>query len=404
MSDRTYNYVIVGGGTAGAMAVGGIREMDKDAPILLIASEKHLPYDRPPLSKRLWTGKMEVNDIFINDKAFYEKNKVDLLLGVKAESLDPGAKTVTTSDGEKTRYEKLLLATGGIPRRLDIPGGDLEGIYYFRRLDDFEKLHAEAAPGRKALVIGGGFIGSELAAALNVNKVEVTLIFPSPYICHKVFPERLGRAMTGVYESRGVSVIAGDRPVNIEKSGAGFVTTMAGGLKVESDIIVAGLGITPDVSLAAGAGLSVGDGVMVDECLRTTAPDIFAAGDIANFLSAPLGVRMRVEHWHNAWTQGKLAGRNMAGAGEPLDYMPYFFSDLFEFGYEAYGEIDSRLDTFADWEKEDDTGVVYYMQDGVVRGVMTCNIFEKMDEAEALIRKGGKVAPESLKGLIKSQE
>ncbi len=397
---NSYKYVIVGGGLAGASAVKGIRELDRDGPVLLIGREDHLPYDRPPLTKKLWFGKKKVDDIFVYNRQFYESNSVVTLFGHDVTGLEAGAKTITTAKDEVYGFEKLLLATGGIPRKLPVPGGDGEGIIYYRYLDDYLKVRAEAGEGKSAVVIGGGFIGSEIAAALNINHVKVTIIFPGSYLVDRVFPDYLGRAIQARFIERGVENLSGDRPVSFSRNGEKFITNTANGNKIESDILIVGIGITPSIELAKTAGLQTGTGIVVNEYLQTSNSNIFAAGDNALFPYHALSQQMRVEHWDNALNQGLRAGRNMAGANEPYDYMPYFFSDLFEFGYEAVGEVDSRLETIADWQKENDTGVVYYLRENRVRGVMMCNVWEKVEAARELIRKGERVTPERLRGMI----
>ncbi len=400
MADQIYPYIIIGGGLAGAAAADGVRELDKNGGILLIGTEKHLPYDRPPLSKKLWFGKKTVEEIFLHDHSYYVQNGVAVVPGITVTVLDPKQKTIKTNEGKLYRYDKLLLATGGTPRALPIPGGDLEGIFYYRTLDDYLRLRKGSSEGKSAVVIGGGFIGSEIAAALATNNVAVTMIFPDSYLVSRVFPEYLGRAIQDQYRSRGITILAGEKPAAIVKKDGRFVTRMESGGSVESDMVIAGIGITPSLDLPRRAGLQTANGIIVDEYLQASLPDIYAAGDIALFPYRALGKQTRVEHWDNALNQGKSAGRNMAGAHEPYLYMPYFFSDLFEFGYEAVGEVDSRLETVADWKKENETGVIYYLRDGKVRGAMMCNVWDRVEAARNLIRNGKRVTPASLRGAI----
>ncbi len=396
-----YTYIIVGAGLAGSSAVEGIRELDKKGPILLLGSEKHLPYDRPPLTKKLWFGKKKVEDIFLHKQDFYGQNNVVLAAGVTARALDVKNKSVTDDKGRTYHYEKLLLATGGVPRILSVPGGDLEGIYYYRYLDDYLRMRQEASAGKSAVVVGGGFIGSEIAAALALNNVKVMMIFPDLYLVGRIFPESLGMSLQRHYRERGITILNGEKPASFTRKSGRFITRTESGKEVESDMVIVGIGIALSLDLARNAGLQTANGIIVDEYLQASLPDIFAAGDNAFFPYQALGKQTRVEHWDNALNQGKQAGRNMAGAHEPYTYMPYFFSDLFEFGYEAVGEVDSRLETFADWQKENDTGVIYYLKDGEVRGAMMCNVWEKVDVARELIRKGGPVTKERLRGLIR---
>jgi NAD(P)H-nitrite reductase large subunit len=401
MAEKSFKYIIVGAGRAGASAVQGIREVDPAGRILVAGIEDHLPYNRPPLTKELWFGTRKVEDVFVDSRDYYDRKGVKLLEGTRIVSVDPGQNTVSDAKGNIHRYEKLLLATGGVPRRLPVPGGDLEGIFYYRFLDDYERLRPEAVPGSRAIVLGGGFIGSEIAAALAINKVEVTLVFPESYLCARVFPPSLGQAMSAYYSGQGVRIVSGDLAASIERQGGRFVIRTSKGLALESEIVIGGIGIRPETGLVEASGLKTDDGIVVDAQLQTSAPGIFAAGDVARFPQHGLGTMTRVEHWDGAMAQGKQAGRNMAGAGELFTYMPYFFSDLFKFGYEAVGEIDPRLETFADWQKENDTGVIYFLKDGRVRGVMNCNIWGKLKPAREIILSGSKVGTDDLKGAIR---
>lgn len=398
--EQHYDYMIVGSGLAGVSAIDGVRKQDKAGTLLLIGEEHHMPYDRPPLSKKLWWGKKTVEEIVLKSADFYVQNGVDLKLGSRVVELDVTSKTAKDDQGNRYSFNKLLLATGGKPHRLPIPGGDLPGISYYRSLDDYLAIRAVAAQGRSALIIGGGFIGSEIAASLRSNGLEVTMLFPGPYLVHKVFPDYLGRALTEQFRARGIR-IEFDLPAAIEGEGKHFIVVTGNGIRHEADMVIVGIGIAPEIGLAQQAGLTVDNGIVVDDYLATSHPDIFAAGDNTFFRSALRGRRTRLEHWDNALHQGRYAGRNMAGAREPYDYEPYFFSDLFEFGYEAVGEVDARLATFADWQKENHTGVIYYLRDDMVRGVMLCNVWNKVAEARALLHSGERATPDSLRGRIR---
>jgi len=402
MAEQTYKYVIVGGGLAGASAVDGIREVDKDGSILVIGNELELPYNRPPLTKDLWFGKKTLEKIFVHPREYYAEKHALLRRGPNVVSLDPAAKVVIDDTDGSFRYEKLLLATGGRPRHLTLPGSELDGVCYYRYLSDYHKIRDLAQPDSAAVVVGGGFIGSEIAAALNHSQVKVAMVYPEDYLVARVFPEDLGRHLQKVYQERGIGIFTGNAPTVFEEQDGKFITHTKSGDDLESDILIVGAGIYPNVELAESAGLQVENGIVVDEYLRSSDPNIYAAGDNASFPYQALGHRARVEHWDNALSQGKAVGRNMAGAHEPFTYMPYFYSDLFEFGYEAVGDVDSRLETFADWEKEFDTGAIYYLKDHKVRGVMLCNIWGKLDRACELIRGSHQVPPEQLRGLIKS--
>ncbi|MGE5608497.1 MAG: NAD(P)/FAD-dependent oxidoreductase, partial [Bacillota bacterium] len=386
---------------AGASAVEGIRERDPNAPILLVGAEPDLPYNRPPLSKGLWLGKEKVEEIFVHDRPFYAAHHADLTLGAEVVQIDPGNRIVTDKRGNQYHYRNLLLATGGHPRRLAIPGGDLPGILYYRAISDYRHARSEAMRGKSAVVIGAGFIGSEMAAALSSNGIEVTMVFPGSYLAERVFPKDLAKAITERYQAKGVTVVAHDSPTAIQKTDGRFRTQTRSGKTIESDLLIVGIGIEPATTLAQMAGLKIDNGIVVDDRLRTSERHIYAAGDNARFPYEGLNELMRVEHWDNALNGGKWAGRNMAGAEEPYAYMPFFFSDLFEFGYEAVGDVRSNLGTFEDWQKPYDTGVVYYLQEGRVRGAMMCGLFGKVDEARELIRSGRRVTAEDLRGAIR---
>ena len=398
---QQFKYVIVGAGLAGASAVQGIRERDATGSILLIGEEIHLPYDRPPLSKKLWFGTQKMEEIFLHDRAYYDTHGVTLMLDSAVTEIDPDARTIKTADGSRRGYELLLLATGCRPRRMDIPGADLEGICYFRTLDDYLHIRGAAAAGKTATIIGGGFIGSELAAALCGEGVKVTMIFPVRVICDRVFPESLAGAVQQHFRDKGITVLDFDKPVSIARDGAGFITRTEKGKSVHADMLIVGVGAVPNDALARGAGLAVENGIVVNEYLQTSRPEIYAAGDNAWFPYRALGQFMRVEHWDQALNQGMHAGRNMAGASEPYTYQPYFYSDLFELGYEATGEVDARMETYADWQKENETGVIYYLREGVVRGVLLCNVWDRLDDARALIREGVRLTPGQLQGRIR---
>jgi 3-phenylpropionate/trans-cinnamate dioxygenase ferredoxin reductase subunit len=392
MAEYHCDYLIVGAGLAGASAIEGIREQDRDGSITMIGAENHLPYHRPPLSKKLWFGKTEVKDLFVHNQAFYDQNGLSFFPGRRVVSLDAKSSTATDSKGQSYRFKKLLLATGGAPQNLPIPGGEMDGVCYFRSLDDYQKIRQQADEGKSAVIIGGGFIGSEMAAALRINKLNVTMIYPATHLCDRVLPADLGLAMERIYQDRGIRILKGQKPTSIDRKGSGFVVRTSGGAQIESDLLIVGVGIKPAVELADGAGLSTSDGIIVSEYLQTSHPSIYAAGDNARFPYQALGQQVRVEHWDNALSQGKHAGRNMAGAHEAFTYMPYFFSDLFEFGYEAVGEVDSRMEIVADWRKQHHAGVIYYLRNNKIRGVMMCNVWDKVEAARQLILRGAGAA------------
>lgn len=391
-------YLIAGGGLAAYSCAKGIRSVDKTGDIRIIGDEPELPYHRPPLTKSLWSGKKKVADIFVEKDSFYSENGISIDINTTVTDINPVAKTVKTSFGAEITYDKLMIATGGRPRRFSIPGGDNQEVCYYRYLSDFRYLESHLSQNSKVVVIGGGFIGSELAASLAARGVKTTFIFPENYICRKVLPADLGHNLIRHYINNGVTVDSEDIPVAfIKKNGKTIIRTRKG-LDLEADLIVAGLGIEMNIDLARKAKLEASMGIVVNEFLQTSDPAIFAAGDIALFPYAALGKRMRVEHWDNAQSQGFIAGKNMVALMEPYTYMPYFFSDLFESGYEAVGDVNSELEMISDWKEEYQKGVIYYLQEGHVRGVLLFNIWDRTDTARQLIRSSASKA--DLKGAI----
>jgi NADPH-dependent 2,4-dienoyl-CoA reductase/sulfur reductase-like enzyme len=387
-----FRYLLVGGGMAADAAAHGIRERDAEGSIGLVGEEPHPPYNRPPLSKGLWKG---------NAAESIQRNtagaRVDMFLGRRVVRLDLQRHVAFDDQGTPYEYERALLATGGRPRRLGF-GGD--SVIYFRNLADYLLLRERVGPGARVAVIGGGFIGSEIAAALSLNGAVVTMVFPESGIGARAFGPELSRTVTEMFRAKGVDVLANDVPVGIENEADRYLIRTRQGREVHADDVVAGLGLEPDVDLARAAGLVTGNGIEVDARLRTSHPDVFAAGDVASVVSPLTGARLRVEHEDAALTMGAAAGRSMAGDETPYTHIPYFYSDLFDVGYEAVGELDARLELVADWSVAGREGIVYYLRDQRVRGVLLWNIFGKVDEARALLLDPSAVTAASVRGRI----
>jgi NADPH-dependent 2,4-dienoyl-CoA reductase/sulfur reductase-like enzyme len=386
-------YLIVGGGMTGDAAAKAIRAHDADGEITLVGEEPHAPYSRPPLSKGLWKGKDEASI----DRGTKEHG-VELKLGRKIVSLDLDAKQATDDAGETYDYDRLLLATGGTPRQF--PGAP-DGVVYFRTLDDYRQLRGAAAEGKRAVVIGGGFIGSELAAALAQSGAKVTMLFPEAAIGSRLFPAPLAEFLNGYYREQGVEVLPGEHVEAISRNGALTVTT-ASGKTLDADVVVAGLGIEPRTELALDAGIPVDNGIPVDDHGRVGGrEDVFAAGDVARFPASVLGTELRVEHEDHAKSHGAAVGANMAGADEPYDHLPFFYSDLFDLGYEAVGEVDSRLATVEAWAEPNRKGIVAYVDNkGRPRGFLLWDVWGKVDDATALIKAGEPVDEAKLRELM----
>jgi NADPH-dependent 2,4-dienoyl-CoA reductase/sulfur reductase-like enzyme len=386
---ESYRYVVVGGGMTGHAAAAAIRELDRDAPLAMISAEPDAPYARPPLSKGLWLGKPE-EKVWLPDV-----QGLELHLDRRVVSLDPRARELRDDHGGTYRYEKLLLATGGQPRRLPEDAGR---VIYLRTLRDYLRLRR--TEGRSVVVIGGGFIGSEIAASLAAAGKEVAMVFPEPAIGARAYPAELARAITRHFEEKGVRVLAGDTVAAIEDRAGRTVVRTGSGHELLADAVVAGLGIRPDTALAESAGIACEDGILVDELLQTSAPGVLAAGDVARFPSPALGGRVRVEHEDAALGMGRVAGRNMAGAGERYTVLPFFYSDMFDLGYEAVGRLDARLEIVESWKTPFREGIVYYLEGDRVRGVLLFGIFGQVDAARRLLEDRTPVAREALADAI----
>ena len=389
---QRYKYLIVGGGMTADAVVGGIRESDGEGSIGLICAEPNPPYNRPPLSKGLWKG--DAPDSIWRGT---EKRAVTLHQNRKAQSLDLARKAVKDDQGNDYGFERLLLATGATPRRLPFDDGS---IIYYRTLEDYHRVRALTEKGRRFAVIGGGFIGWEIAAALAMNGKEVVMFFPEQAIGDRIYPIDLARFLNEYYQQKGVQVISASTVTGLARTPAGTVVKTRDRGEFPVDGVVAGIGVAPNVELASAAGLAVDNGIVVDESLRTSHPEVYAAGDVANFYNPALGKRLRVEHEDNANTMGRAAGKNMAGNASPYHHLPFFYSDLFDLGYEAVGETDARLETVADWKEPHREGVVYYLRDSRVRGVLLWNVWGQVEAARELISAPGPVRASDLKGRI----
>lgn len=393
-----YRYLIIGGGLAGASAIEGIRQLDKEGTIGLLCAEDILPYHRPPLSKDLLWGKKSFNEIFVFDVAYYRDQKVELRLKTTVKSIDAEKCFVVDEVGREYHYSKLLIATGGSPRQLSEAG---ESVHYFRSARDYRAL-AEAIPKVKDfLIIGGGFIGAELAAALSHQGKKVTMLFPGKCLLENIFPSDLSAFVTDFYKQKGVFFITEDEANHFDSRNDRVKVTTKSGKKLDAGWVIAGIGIDLELKLAESAGLQTDKGIVVGKCLQTSKTGIYAAGDLARFPCGALGQNVRLEHWDNASAQGKCAGINMAGGVEPYVYLPYFYSDLFELGFEAVGRLDSKMKTISAWEIPFRKGVVVYLEDQKVKGVLLWNQSKMLDWARKLItEKASPASAEELKKLI----
>ena len=385
---NNYKYLIIGGGMTADAAVSGIREIDSEGSIGLVSTEPDPPYDRPPLSKALWKGK-SLDSVWRNA----ESKNVSMHLGRKIVSLNADEQSARDDQGNEYHGEKLLLATGGTPRRVDF-GGD--ALNYYPPFEGYRPRASMCKAGDDFAVIGGGFIGAEIAAALAMNGKKVTMLFPDDGIGAHMYPHDLSQFLNGYFREKGVEILPGEKVTGFSTRSRRHVLKTSSGREVLAKGIVVGIGIEPNIELATAAGLKLNKGIVVDKYLVTSHPNIYAAGDVAEFFNPALGKHMRVEHEDNANTMGRQAGRNMAGVSEPYHHLPYFYSDLFELGYEAVGLLDARMTIATDWEEPFKKGIIYYLSDDRVRGVLLWNVWKKLDSARELIAQPGPFKAEDL--------
>jgi 3-phenylpropionate/trans-cinnamate dioxygenase ferredoxin reductase component len=392
---NTCKYLIIGGGLAADAAARGIRELDTVGCIRIASDESDPPYDRPALSKALWKGSTIEKIWRHTDLA-----GVELRLKTRIVALDPTQKIATDANGNEIGYEQLLLATGASPRLLEESD---PAVIYFRQLADFKRAWQYANDGAEFAVIGGGFIGSEMAAALAMNGRKVSMIFPGLSIGDRVYPRPLANFLNMYFRKHGVDVRFNERVVRVERSGDKLLVHTDGSTNIVAvDVAIAGIGTEPNVGLAAAAGLNVGSrGIIVDETLRTSHRNIFAAGDVTDFRCAALDQRVRFDHEDNACAMGRIAGRNMAGSHEPYRHLPYFYSDFFDLGYEAVGEIDSSMEIIEDWDRKFRKGALYYLRDSRVRGVLLWNTWGLVEAARQVIFSKRSQSEATLVGLLR---
>ena len=395
--EHVHDYLIVGAGMAADAAAKAIREVDAAADIGLVGEESAPPYQRPPLSKALWKGDKQLADIDLGTAA----SGATLYQGRRIVALDRAAHVARDGQGDTYRYRRLLLATGATPRRLPFEGG--ERLIHFRTLDDYQRLRRYAQPGAIIAVIGGGFIGAELAASLSGVGCKVSMLFPDAHIGAGRYPDGLARHLDDYYRQRGVDVRSGVRVTGGKSTDGGVELALSDGSVLRVEAAVAGLGVTPNTTLAEQAALKLDNGIVVDAQLRSSDPDIWAAGDVANFHNPALDRRLRVEHEDAAVSMGRHAGRAMASIADSYDTLPFFYSDLFDLGYEAVGLLDTRLTVVEDWCEPNREGVVYYLDHGRVRGVLLWNTWDQVDAARALIAEAGPFDAASLKGRLPRQ-
>jgi 3-phenylpropionate/trans-cinnamate dioxygenase ferredoxin reductase component len=381
-------FVIVGASLAGAKAAETLRTEGFDGRVVLIGEETERPYERPMLSKEYLRGEKPAAKLYVHDEGFYADNDIELLTGTQVASFDPAAHDVTLQDGSRMPYSRLLLATGAAPRRLPLPGTDLPGVRYLREMRDSDALRAAITAASRVVVIGAGWIGSEVAASARQLGAEVAIVAPEAVPLERVLGVELGGVYRDLHAEHGVDLHLSTQVEAIVGTVAAQGVRTKDGSLIEGDLVVVGVGASPRDELARDAGLDIDNGIVVDEFLRTSAADVFAAGDVASTWNPLYKKRIRLEHWANALNQGQTAARNMLGQGTAYAKLPYFYSDQYDFGMEYNGYA-------ADWDqvvlRGDAAGrefLAFWLRDGRVVAGMNANIWDQGDGIKALIRGG----------------
>jgi 3-phenylpropionate/trans-cinnamate dioxygenase ferredoxin reductase component len=386
MPDTT-THVIVGAALAGAKAAEALREEGFDGRIVLIGSEPELPYERPPLSKEYLRGEAPREKARVHDEGFYESHDVELRTGTTVTALDTAASEVELDGGERLRYDRLLLATGAEPRRLNVPGADLDGVHYLRDLDDADALAALLAKGSgRVAVIGAGWIGSEVAASARTKGLDVALVEMADVPLERVLGTEVGEIYADVHRQHGVDLRLGAGIEAFEGAGRVERVKLEGGGSIDCDFAVVGVGVVPRAELAERAGLEVGNGIQVSKRLETSVPGVFAAGDVANAFHPFYGGKLRVEHWANALNQPVTAAQAMLGKeGVSYDRLPYFFSDQYDVGMEYVGYAMEWDEVVIRGDAEKPEFIAFWLKEGAVQAGMNVNVWDVTDPIKAMI-------------------
>jgi 3-phenylpropionate/trans-cinnamate dioxygenase ferredoxin reductase subunit len=384
MSEQTF--IVVGASLAGAKAAETLRAEGFDGRLVLVGAEQERPYERPPLSKDYLRGEVGREKVYVHEESFYGEQSIELNLGRTAERLDTSKRELTLDDGEQLSYDRLLLTTGAVPRRLSIPGGDRDGVFYLRSVDDSDRLRERLDRGGTVVVVGAGWIGAEVAASARQRGLDVTVIDPASVPLERVLGPEVGAVYRDVHTDQGVNMLLGTGVEAFDGDGSVSRVRTTDGRTIDCDFVVVGIGVEPRTRLASEAGIAVENGILVDEHLQADAPGVFAAGDVANANHPFFGERIRFEHWANALNQGPAAARNMLGRAEAYDRLPYFFSDQYDVGMEYSGFART-------WERvvfRGDPGsrefIAFWLDQGRVVAGMNVNVWDVTDPIQRLIR------------------
>lgn len=388
--------LIVGASLTGVKAAEALRKEGYDGRIVLFGEEPQPPYLRPPLSKEFLRGESQRDTAFAHPEAWYAEQRIELHTSTPVRAIEPATREVVLDGGRRVTFDRLLIATGAGPGRLDIPGSDLAGVHYLRTLEDADAIRDAVAAARRAIVIGGGWIGAEVAASLRQLDLPLTLVAPASVPLERVLGTEVGSVYAELHAEHGVALVMNQRAVAFRGETAIEAVETADGTRIEGDLVVVGVGARPRTELAVGTGLDVGDGILVDERLETSVPGIFAAGDVAAAWHPLLRVRLRVEHWDNARRQGRAAARNLLGLAEPYVRIPYFYSDQYDLSMEYAGFAPAWDQVVFRGEPASRSFVAFWLKDGRVVAGMNANVWKVNDALAALVASRERVAIERL--------
>jgi 3-phenylpropionate/trans-cinnamate dioxygenase ferredoxin reductase component len=389
MPNQERTFVIAGAALTGAKTAEALREEGFDGRVVLIGAESVRPYERPPLSKEYLRGEAGRESVWVHDdEGFYSRMQIDVRLGTEVTAVDAAGRVVELAGGERVGFDALLLATGAEPRRLGIPGADLDEVYYLRTVEDSDRLRERIERGGRLVVIGAGWIGAEVGASARQKGCEVTLVELSSVPLEGVLGPELGAFYRDVHADHGVTFLGDTKVARLEGSGAVERVIAEDGRALECDFVVVGVGVAPRVALAESAGLKIDNGVVVDERLRTGAEGIYAAGDVANAYHPLFKRHIRVEHWANALNQGPAAARSMVGREDPYDHVPYFYSDQYDVGMEYAGYATEWDEVVFRGDRAAREFIAFWLRDRRVLAGMNVNVWDVNEDIQALVRSG----------------
>jgi 3-phenylpropionate/trans-cinnamate dioxygenase ferredoxin reductase component len=389
VAERQVSFLLIGGGMASANCAAELRGRGAEGEILLVGREPEPPYERPPLSKEYVRGESRREDAFVHPPEWYEENEVELLTGTNVLSLDPGERLATLQGGDEVRFEKALLGTGAMVNILRVDGCQADGIHYLRAFGNSDSIREDAESADHVVLIGGSYIGTEVAASLTATGTRCTIVCLEETVLERTFGSEVGRYFHDVLTSHGIEILGGEELEGFDGDGRVSAVRTKSGKRIECDAAVVGAGVRPDVTLAQRAGLEIDDGLVCDRTLQTSVPGIYAAGDCCSYDSVVHGRRLRIEHWDVSMQQGQAAGANLLGEGKDYDVVPYFFSDLADWSSMEYvGPAHEWDEVVFRGERDSGEFLAWYLKDGKVAAALSVERSEDLSEARRLLQDG----------------